>query len=192
MTSSRRGRYLSRLIVIFRRIKYAIRFRGQPIRIHPSSRISSRSEVRIVGGGSISIGKNCEIHPFSMILTDGGDIRIGNNCSVNPFTIIYGTGGTFIGDGVRIAAHTVIVPANHVPGSDDRPLYQSGITKQGIRIDDNVWIGSGVRILDGVQIGRNAIVGAGSVVTRSLPENITAVGVPARVIKIRAPASHDL
>jgi acetyltransferase-like isoleucine patch superfamily enzyme len=115
-----------------------------------------------------------------MLLTYGGNIRIGNNCSVNPFTIIYGMGGTLIGDGVRIAAHTVIVPENHNAATNQLPLYKAGSTKKGIRIDDNVWIGAGVRILDGVQIGRNTIIGAGSVVNRSLPANATAVGVPAK------------
>jgi acetyltransferase-like isoleucine patch superfamily enzyme len=120
-----------------------------------------------------------------MLLTHGGDIEIGDNCSVNPFTIIYGAGGTHIGHGVRIAAHCVIIPENHRPGTDELPLWQSGTTKRGIRIEDNVWIGSGVRILDGVSIGRNAVIGAGSVVTRSIPQNATAVGIPARVITVR-------
>ena len=154
-----------------RRVLFAARFFGRPVRVHPSSWVSGRSVIRVVCGGSITIGKNCEIHPFSMLLTHGGDIRIGDNCSVNPFTIIYGVGGASIGNGVRIAAHTTIIPENHIPGTDERPLYLSGSTKQGIRIEDNVWIGTGVRILDGVTIGRNAIIGAGSVVTRSLPDH---------------------
>jgi acetyltransferase-like isoleucine patch superfamily enzyme len=63
----------------------------------------------------------------------------------------------------------------------------AGVTKKGIQIDDNVWIGAGVRILDGVRIGKNTIIGAGSVVNRSLPANATAVGVPAKAIKLRDP-----
>jgi acetyltransferase-like isoleucine patch superfamily enzyme len=118
-------------------------------------------------------------------LTHGGHIHIGDNCSVNPFTIIYGSGGAYIGDNVRIAAHVVIVPENHNPGTDDIPVHLSGKTSKGIRIDDNVWIGAGVKILDGVCIGRNAVIGAGSVVTHAIPANATAVGVPARVVKTK-------
>ena len=126
-----------------------------------------------------------------MLLTHGGDIRLGDDCSVNPFTIIYGAGGTTIGNGVRIAAHSIIVPENHNPGSDALPIIASGKTRRGVRIEDNVWIGSGVRVLDGVHIGRNAIIGAGSVVTKSVPSDVTAVGIPARVIKFRNGASAE-
>jgi acetyltransferase-like isoleucine patch superfamily enzyme len=118
-----------------------------------------------------------------MILTYGGDVLIGDDCSLNPFAIVYGAGGVRIGNGVRIAAHTVIIPANHRSGSDDVPLHMAGIVAQGITIADHVWLGSGCRILDGVRIGTNAVVGAGSVVTRSVADNVTVVGVPARPIR---------
>jgi acetyltransferase-like isoleucine patch superfamily enzyme len=177
--------WLTRVLTAGRMIVFAVRFFGKPIRIHPSSWVSMRSVIRVCNGGTITVGERCQIHPFSMLLTHGGDISIGDDCSVNPFTIIYGMGGTHIGDDVRIAAHTVIIPENHNPGTDQLPLSKAGSTKRGIRIESNVWIGAGVRILDGVQIGRNTIVGAGSVVTRSLPPNVTAVGVPAKTTKLR-------
>jgi acetyltransferase-like isoleucine patch superfamily enzyme len=157
------------------------------VKIDSSSRVSWRSVIRTCGGGSISIGKNCEIHAFAMILTYGGDIAIGRNCSVNPFVIIYGHGGVKIGNGVRIAAHSVIIPANHNVSVANTPLYQSGLSAKGITIADNVWIGSGARILDGVRIDSNAVVGAGSVVTKRVPAYATVAGVPARVIRQR----HD-
>jgi acetyltransferase-like isoleucine patch superfamily enzyme len=102
---------------------------------------------------------------------------------LNPFAIVYGHGGVRIGDGVRIAAHTVIIPANHNPPSDGVPLHLSGTTRKGIVIEDGVWLGAGACILDGAHIARNAIVGAGSVVTKPVAENVTVAGVPARMIK---------
>ena len=120
-----------------------------------------------------------------MILTYGGNIQIGDDCSVNPFAIVYGHGGVRIANGVRIAAHTVIIPANHNVPTDGTPLRKAGTSAKGIEIGANVWLGSGARILDGVRIGMNAIVGAGSVVTRSVPEGATVAGVPARVIRQR-------
>lgn len=161
------------------------RFFARAIRVHRSSWISRRSTLRVCGGGSIRIGRNCEIHPFSMLITHGGDIDIGDNCSLNPFAIVYGHGGVRIGKGVRIAAHAMIVPANHNAGSDEIPLHLAGVSRKAITIEDNVWVGAGARILAGVHIGRNAIVGAGSVVTKSVPASATVAGVPAKVIKQR-------
>jgi acetyltransferase-like isoleucine patch superfamily enzyme len=178
-------RLVSFVRLLVRRAYFAIRFAGRPIYVHPSSYVSRRSVIRTAGGGTIRIGANCEIHDFAMILTYGGDISIGDRSSVNPFTIVYGHGGTRIGTGVRIAAHCVIIPANHRPGTDERPVHESGVEATGIEIGDHVWIAAGCRILDGVTIGRHTVVGAGSVVTRSLPERATAVGAPARVIATR-------
>ncbi len=167
------------------RTALSLRFMGKGVSVHPSSDIAFRSIVRANSGGRISIGRNCEIHPYAILMTYGGDIHIGDNCSVNPYSVIYGHGGVRVGNGVRIATHVVIVPANHVPGTDEVPLHRSGITARGIVIEDGVWLGAGCRILDGVTIGRNAVVAAGCVVTRTVPANATVGGVPARVLKQR-------
>jgi acetyltransferase-like isoleucine patch superfamily enzyme len=174
---------IARWRAAFRFVYLAARFGGKPIKIHSSAWVSRRSVIRIVGGGSVTIGANCEIHDFAMILTYGGHIKIGANSSLNPFAIVYGHGGTDIGAGVRIAAHTVIIPANHVREDGQIPIHLSRVSAKGIKIEDDVWIGSGCRILDGVTIGRHTTIAAGSVVTRSVPESVTAAGVPARVIK---------
>lgn len=159
-----------------------LRFRSRRISIDPTSWVPRRCTIDVRQGGTITIGKHVELHDYSMILSYGGDIRIGDHCSVNPFSILYGHGGLTIGNGVRIAAHVVVIPANHKRGDENMPLYQQGVSAKGISIDDYAWIGAGSRILDGVRIGRHAIIGAGSVVTSSIPDNATAVGVPARVV----------
>lgn len=120
-----------------------------------------------------------------MIITHGGDIRMGDSCSLNPFSIVYGHGGVRIGNGVRIAAHSVIIPANHHVDTGESPFVSSGLIAIGINIDEDVWIGSGCRILDGVSIGAGAVIGAGSVVTRSVETRTIVAGVPARFIRQR-------
>ncbi|MBI4843578.1 MAG: acyltransferase [Nitrospirae bacterium] len=148
-------------------------------------RISRRSILRTVNGGMISIGGNCSVHDFAMIMTYGGDISIGDNCSVNPFSILYGHGGLRIGNGVRIAAHVVIIPASHKYADAGKFIYEQGESHLGIVIEDDVWIGAGARILDGVTIGRGAVVGSGAVVTKDVQPYSVVVGVPARAIKSR-------
>lgn len=167
-----------------RSARYGVMYRPFGVVIDSSSWISPKARLVVVGGGSIRIGRNCEVHPYAMLLTHGGHISIGDDSSVNPFTVIYGGGGALIGNGVRIAAHCTIVPENHIPGTDSVRVRDSGYTRKGIRIEDNVWIGSGARILDGVRIGRNSVVGAGSVVRRDVPVNGKVAGVPARPIGI--------
>lgn len=135
---------------------------------------------------SIKIGKKFDLHPYAILSTRGGFIEIGDNCSVNEFCVLYGHGGLKIGNGVRIATHSVIIPANHNYSDINKEIRLQGETKKGIEIKDDVWIGARVTILDGVTIGNGCVIGAGSVVTKSIPPYSVAVGVPAKVVRNRA------
>lgn len=132
--------------------------------------------------GTIQIGKRCRILPGAFLASYCGSIELGDDITVNPYCVLYGHGGLKIGDKTRIAAHTVIVPANHVFADPNQSLTGQGLTREGITIGSDVWIGAGCRIVDGVQIGDGCVVGAGSVVTKNLPAFSIAVGVPARVV----------
>lgn len=141
--------------------------------------------IRSQYGGKIYIGEACEISRGVQILTHGGDITIGSNSTVNPYTIIYGQGGTNIGNSVRIAAHCTIVPSNHIFVDKNKPIYEQGLSKKGISIENDVWIGTGVCILDGVTIKTGCVIGAGSVLTKSTESFSIYFGVPAKKIKNR-------
>ncbi|HEY5040832.1 MAG TPA: acyltransferase [Verrucomicrobiae bacterium] len=167
---------------IVRGLAYRVRYFGRKISIGPRTKISRRSSLKICGGGSITIGRYGRIMDYSLLMSYGGDIEIGDDCSINPFCVLYGHGGLKIGDGVRIAAHTVIIPANHSFADVNIPIWRQAETRSGIIIADDVWIGAGCKILDGVQIGRGCVIGAGAVVTSSLPDFSIAVGIPARVV----------
>lgn len=133
----------------------------------------------------VKIGNGCRIWHGVEIHSWGGCVEIGNHCSINPYSVLYGTGKIKIGNNVRIAAHTVIVSSMHRYERVDIPIMQQGIEARGITIEDDVWIGAGVRILDGIVIGKGAIVGAGAVVTKNVPSFSIVAGVPARHIKNR-------
>lgn len=136
-------------------------------------------------GGVIEVGENSEILYGVILMTYGGYIKIGKNCSINPYTVLYGHGGLTIGNNVLIAGHCLIIPANHNFTDLNIPINQQGETRKGIVIEDNVWIGSGVRILDGVRIGYGAIVAAGAVVCKDVIPNTIVAGIPAKNIKNR-------
>jgi len=152
------------------------------ISIGQKSRIHLSASVRPRGGGKIFIGDRCSIHSDVKIWSYGGIIEIGNDCSINPFSVIYGHGGLEIGNGVRIAAHTVIIPANHSFDRRDIPIFQQSVSRKGIVIEDDVWIGAGVRILDNVRISTGCVIAAGCVVTKSTEPFSIYAGVPGKKI----------
>ena len=136
-------------------------------------------------GGKISIGSSCYVAKGAQLLTHSGNIIIGNNTTINPMTLLYGEGGLIIGNGVRIAGHCTIVPANHIFADKDIPIYKQGSSRKGIIIEDDVWIGSGARILDGTKISKGCVIGANAVVTKSTEPYGIYVGAPAKRIKER-------
>jgi acetyltransferase-like isoleucine patch superfamily enzyme/glycosyltransferase involved in cell wall biosynthesis len=118
-------------------------------------------------------------------LTLKGSNYIGRNCFLGvhkPITI---------GQHVQIGAYSYIISANHSYASRKLPIYAQGFIGAEIVIEDEVWIGAHVVILPGVTIGRGAIIGAGSVVTRSIPEYEIWAGVPAKFIKCRPDDGTD-
>ena len=133
-------------------------------------------------GGNISIGDNSHIHPFAMLLGYGGEIHIGSHCTVHPFCMLYGPGGLTIGNAVRIAAQTVIVTSNHIFENRNIPIRMQGIRAEGITIKNDVWIGAGAKILDGVTLNHGCIIASGAVVTKDVAEYAIVGGIPAEII----------
>src|SRR6185369_13586263 len=129
-------------------------------------------------GGDISIGPGTVIHRGAMLIPLGGAIRLGYRCRVNPYSVLYGHGGLSIGDHVRIAAHCVIVPANHGIALDEGLIAEQPMSKRGIRIGNDVWLGAGVRVL------------AGSVVRGELEPYGIYAGVPAKLVRMRSATTY--
>lgn len=135
--------------------------------------------------GTIEIGDHSIIRENAVLQTYGGRIRIGRGCTVNPFCLIQGNGGVDIGDNVLIASHVCMYSANHVFSDSGRSIREQGETRLGIKIGNDVWIGGGAIILDGVSIGDGAVIAAGAVVNRNVPSLTVVGGVPGRTISSR-------
>lgn len=140
----------------------------------------------IARGGPVTIGENSLIRAGSMILPSGGFIDIGERTSLNQYVVINGYGGVQIGNDVMIAAFCSLFTSNHKFSRIDVPMRQQGLlTKGGIVIEDDVWVGTHCAILDGVRIGQGSIVAAGAVVNKDVPPFSIVGGVPAKVIGLR-------
>jgi acetyltransferase-like isoleucine patch superfamily enzyme len=118
------------------------------------------------------------IPPF---YTAGGDeIRVGHNVFVNQNCTFYDLGGIDIADDVMIGPNVNIITAGHPLDPLQRRTATIG---KPIVIERNVWIAAGATIVGGVTVGENAVVAAGSVVTRDVPQNTLVGGNPARIIR---------
>jgi len=154
-------------------------------KIDTSSNPSNANYLKQTNVGCLTLGNNVIIKDHALLLTYDGFIKIGDYCSINPYTVIYGHGGVTIGDNVMIAASCVIVSSNHNFESIELPISKQGITSQGIHIESDVWIGSNVKILDGVTVGKGCVVASGAVVNKSLEPFGVYAGVPAKLVKWR-------
>jgi acetyltransferase-like isoleucine patch superfamily enzyme len=147
------------------------------VRIHRDVRIMSlgrNSKIRLKNWAHLDRGVDIRTHHT-------GEIEVGENSYIGPYTCL---SGDFIkiGRDCMIASHSGLYANNHNFADPDRPICQQGSNYKGIVIEDDCWLGSGVRVLDGVTIGQGSVIGAGAVVTKSIPPYSIAVGVPAKVV----------
>jgi acetyltransferase-like isoleucine patch superfamily enzyme len=152
-------------------------------RIHIGSRVVIEQFVGMsaVGEGEITIGDETELRCFSRLEAHDGFIRVGARCGINPFTLLSGYGGLTIGNDVRIGSHCAILSSTHRFESTDLSIREQGVEGRETVVGDNVWMGHACTVLSGVRIGSGAVIGAGAVVTRDIPPDSIATGVPAQV-----------
>lgn len=134
----------------------------------------------ILGKLFAEYGNNCTIYtPFHA--SWGKNIHMKDNVYLNYNVTIIDDSDVYIGSHVMIAPNVVISTASHPLEPELR--YKSAEFNKPIIIEDNVWIGANAVILCGVHIGKNSVIGAGSIVSRDIPENVLAIGNPCKVIK---------
>jgi len=144
---------------------------AEDVYISPGATVNPR---HLVLGPGTAIGSETQV---------GYDLEMGSRCTVNAGAVVRGKVRT--GNDVRIATGAQILGFNH--GSKDltKPMHEQPITRKGIVIGDDVWIGANAVILDGVMIGSHSIIGAGAIVTKNVSAWTVVAGNPANVISSR-------
>ena len=127
-----------------------------------------------------SVGKNVFIEP-DFICEMGSNITIGDHVFMNFGCIIFDMGEVTIGNNVMFGPRVGIYTTNHALDPDYRSAL--GVVSKPVHIGNRVWIAADVKIVQGVTIGDDSIVGAGSVVTKNIPAGVIAAGNPCRVIR---------
>ncbi|WP_266363380.1 acyltransferase [Tellurirhabdus rosea] len=149
--------------------------------------LNALSEQGIRLGHDVSIGRDAVMICTGVVAHKGVGIRIGNGTGINARAYFGGQGGIEIGNNVIIGPDVRLFSENHNYEQAHILIKNQGVSRRGVRIGDNCWLGSNVTVLDGVTIGSGCVIAAGSVVTKSIPADSIAAGVPAKVIRSRIP-----
>lgn len=145
--------------------------------LHPLHRDLRQATISELLG---KIGKNCVVEQ-PLFCTYGYNTTVGDNCFINVNCKLMDSGLITIGNNVFIAPNVCIITEEH---SMDVEQRLAGLEYTApVIIGDNVWICAGVIILPGVTIGANSVIGAGSIVTKDIPQKSLAVGNPCKVIR---------
>ncbi|WP_428225811.1 acyltransferase [Flavobacterium sp.] len=158
-------------------------------------RLGNYVYVSALGRNGVAFGNNVSIGAYSRIIVStslneiGDSIVFGNNVGIGEFAYLGGAGGLTIGDDCIVGQYLSCHPENHNCNDLTQLIRHQGVSRKGILIGANCWIGSKVTILDGVNIGSGCVIAAGSVVTKSFPENSIIGGVPAKLLKSRKDAN---
>ncbi len=186
-----------KLLFRFKKCKMALFGRG--VRISSSHKftygrflkLGDMVSINAMGKKGVQLGSNVSIGSFSRIIVattmdnPGEGINIGDNVGIGEFAYLGGAGGLQIGNNCIVGQYFSCHPENHNCDDPDKLIRLQGVSRKGIKIGMNCWIGSKVTILDGVNVGDGCVIAAGAVVNKSFPANSVIGGVPAKLIKSR-------
>lgn len=158
---------------------------GDSVAIGDYCFLNCYSREGVVLGDHVRLREYAWVQATGKITDPGVGVRVGSHTYIGPHCTLGAGGGITIGQHVQIGGYVDILAEDHQFDDPEMPIWQQGVTRRGIVIEDDCWIGNKVIVLDAVTIGRGSVVGAGSVVTKSIPPCSIAVGNPARVVRCR-------
>jgi acetyltransferase-like isoleucine patch superfamily enzyme len=133
----------------------------------------------------IEIGDGVFLGRGTILSCKDGDITLQDHVNIGFHSEIFSGSSVVVGRHGLFAAQTYLVGGGH-SFDGQGPVVEQERVSSGITLGENVWLGTGAKILDGVRIGRNVVVGAGAVVNEDLPDGAVAAGVPARILRTRS------
>lgn len=148
----------------------------------------SQSRIDVFPWNQFVVGTNSLIEDFTTINNGAGDIIIGNNARIGIGSVVIGP--VKLGNKVGLGQHVFISGFNHGYEDGTRDSNEQPLVKKEVIIDDDSHIGANSVVVAGVHIGKRCQIGAGSVVTKDIPDYSVAVGNPARIIKKYDPISN--
>jgi len=155
---------------------------GDPqVSIAPGCAFESDVHLKATDGGEIRIGKNVTISKHVKIVAQGACVVIGDGVFIGSGSVIVARKGIEIGNESLIAEYVVIRDQDH--RTDTHPIQDAGYSAAPIRIGSDVWIGCKATILRGASVGDRCVIGAHALVKSHIPDDMLAVGTPARVVK---------
>jgi acetyltransferase-like isoleucine patch superfamily enzyme len=137
----------------------------------------------------ITIGSDVFLGRGSILSCKNGDIVLGDHVNLGFNCEIFSGSNVTVGAYGLFAAHAYLVGGGHEFARVEVPVIEQERVSRGIHLGENVWLGAGAKVLDGVRIGSRVVVGANAVVTEDLPDGVIAAGVPARVLRPRETAA---
>jgi acetyltransferase-like isoleucine patch superfamily enzyme len=133
----------------------------------------------------IRLGSGVFLGRGTILSCKDGDIVLGDHANLGFHCEVFSGSRVVVGRYALFAAQAYLVGGGHALGRPDVPVIEQARSSRGITLGENVWLGAGAKVLDGVCIGNGVVVGANAVVAEDLPDGVVAAGVPARVLRRR-------
>jgi acetyltransferase-like isoleucine patch superfamily enzyme len=138
---------------------------------------SSNAGISLADG--VFLGRN------TILSCKNGDIILEQGVNIGFNSQIASGSSVRVGKDGLLASYCYLIGGGHASGEPGQPIQEQQAVSHGVTLEDNVWLGAGVKVLDGVTIGADCIIGAGAVVSSDVPERSVAAGIPARIIRQR-------